>query len=179
MSVLLQVVKEAARYVGVREIGANRGKDIERFQAHVGLKPGDPWCAAFVSYILTAAASEAKVKQSPIQSGSAVQLYFLARRNGLEVVTRGAKDFRMVEPGWIWVRAASEKEAQAAVDRRVWCKGHTGIVTTPVNSSGRFDTIEGNTNPAGSREGDGCYTKTQTVLDPRLVAFLRPFPSEG
>ena len=40
-------------YVGVRELThRNDGPEVERFLAHVGLKKGAPWCAAFVSYCL-------------------------------------------------------------------------------------------------------------------------------
>ena len=40
-------------YVGVRELTHhNDGPEVERFLAHVGLKKGAPWCAAFVSYCL-------------------------------------------------------------------------------------------------------------------------------
>ena len=40
-------------YVGVRErTNHNDGPEVERFLAHVGLKKGAPWCAAFVSYCL-------------------------------------------------------------------------------------------------------------------------------
>lgn len=39
--------------------------------------------------------------------------------------------------------------------------GHTGFYDRPVNSS-VFETVEGNTNMAGSREGDGVYRKKRS-----------------
>ena len=61
-----------------------------------------------------------------------------------------------VRPGWIWVRA---KDGAGAVSARkgTWVQGHCAIVIA-VDSEG-FHTIEGNTNAAGSREGDGVYQK--------------------
>ena len=61
-----------------------------------------------------------------------------------------------VKPGWIWVRAKNEKAADNA-RKGIWCQGHIGVVVA-VDDKG-FHTVEGNTNAAGSREGDGVYRK--------------------
>jgi len=51
-----RAVQWAAYYadvIGVRERGGNnRGPSVEMFLKTVGLKPGNPWCAAFVSHCL-------------------------------------------------------------------------------------------------------------------------------
>lgn len=48
-------VDTALSYVGVKELtGKNDGYEVEKFLKSVGLGKGNHWCAAFVSYCLTA-----------------------------------------------------------------------------------------------------------------------------
>jgi hypothetical protein len=142
----------------VREVGGmNRGPDVEKYQKTVGLSPGSPWCAAFVAYCV----KEAKgLTVAPLWcSGSAITQWHRGTRRMLpEGFTTPEKvDFQTkVRPGMVWVRA---KDGAGAVSARkgTWVQGHTGIVTS-VDDEG-FHTVEGNTNGAGSREGDGVYSK--------------------
>ena len=66
----------------------------------------------------------------------------------------------------IWSRA-QDATAAAAARKGSWCQGHTGIVVA-VDDIG-WHTIEGNTNAAGSREGDGVYRKTHKWSDAEIV----------
>jgi len=47
---------------------------------------------------------------------------------------------------------------------------HVGMIEALRDASGRFHTIEGNTNSAGSAEGDGVYRKLRSV---RNCVFFR------
>ena len=154
---LIEVAKaEDAKHV--REVGGmNRGPDVEKYQKTVGLSPGSPWCAAFVAYCV----KEAKgLTRGPRRwSGSAIPQWHKGTRRMLPegVATPEKGDFQTkVRPGMIWVRA---KDGAGAVSARkgTWVQGHTGIVVA-VDAEG-FHTVEGNTNGAGSREGDGVYSK--------------------
>ena len=50
-SARIRVIKIAAAEIGVRELtGHNDGKRVEEFLASCGLKKGNPYCAAFVSW---------------------------------------------------------------------------------------------------------------------------------
>ena len=71
-----------------------------------------------------------------------------------------------VKPGYIWSRA-QDATAAAAARKGSWCQGHTGIVVA-VDATG-FHTIEGNTNAAGSREGDGVYRKLHKWSDDAII----------
>lgn len=42
-------------FVGTKESGDNAGYWVTKFLKSVGLRPGNPWCAAFVSYCLDSA----------------------------------------------------------------------------------------------------------------------------
>ena len=49
------VIRDALREVGVaEERGSNRGVRVELFLRYAGARPGDPWCAAALSYVLMA-----------------------------------------------------------------------------------------------------------------------------
>ncbi len=52
--IALRAAKEALDNIGVQEVGDNRGKAIEVYQASTvpPVPPGSPWCAAF-SHIFT------------------------------------------------------------------------------------------------------------------------------
>ena len=38
--------------IGVRETGSNRGPEVEKYLRYAGLSKGNPWCAAFVCWVL-------------------------------------------------------------------------------------------------------------------------------
>lgn len=123
----------------VREAGFNRGFWVERFLASVGLGAGYAWCAAFVYHVLTAA-------KYPTAS-------LPAKRKAAAVVH--------------WHRWAAEHDLLTDEPRRgdlfLWLNGdgtgHIGFVSKPFAKE--FQTIEGNSNKAGSREGDGVYRNTR------------------
>lgn len=146
----LRVIDAALDYVGVREAtGRNDGREVEHIQAMTGTKRGDAWCGSFV---------------------------FTAFVEGGVMGPGGGRAFAW-SPTW------------HPVDRQVWHKerginsrfqgkglkqplpgdvgglyyaklGRYGHVLLLVSDEGRFwKTVEGNTNDAGSREGDGVYLK--------------------
>lgn len=162
----LIAVCEAEANKGVREVGKNAGPDVEKYQKSVGLGKGNPWCAAFVSWCHMT--SKGLSKPAKWCSGSAVSLYQVASRSSTVVkVTPADADFQnKVKPGMVWSRA-QDATAAAAARKGAWCQGHTGIVVK-VDSVG-FHTIEGNTNAAGSREGDGVYRKTHKWSDAEII----------
>jgi len=151
---------------GVREVGKNAGAEVEKYLHCLGMTKGSPWCAAFVSWCVMT--SRGLAKPPKWCSGSAVSLYQVARNSKTCVsVTPVDADYKSkVKPGYIWSRAQDDASA-AAARKGQWCQGHTGIVVA-VDSIG-FHTIEGNTNAAGSREGDGVYRKTHKWSDAAII----------
>jgi hypothetical protein len=153
----------------VREVGGpNRGPRVEEFQRSVGLRPGDPWCAAFVAWC---AMSSRGLSAPPSWcSGSAITTWTKGSRKAgpAGACTPLFVDYRdRVRVGWIWVRAKDEAGA-ADARRGNWVQGHIGIVIA-VDEVG-FHTVEGNTNSAGSRDGDGVYRKTHRWTDSHDLA---------
>jgi hypothetical protein len=151
---------------GVREVGKNAGPDVEKYLKCLGMAKGSPWCAAFVSWCVMT--SKGLPKPPKWCSGSAVSLYQVSSNSKTIVkVTPVEADYQSkVKPGMIWSRA-QDPAAAAAARKGAWCQGHTGIVVA-VDGIG-WHTIEGNTNAAGSREGDGVYRKTHKWSDADIV----------
>jgi hypothetical protein len=128
------LISVAKREVGVRELtGKNDGKKVESYLAVMKLKKGQPWCAAFVSWVY-AQAGLAKPR-----SGWSPDLFPVSR------LARSAL------PGNILGIYFPELKRIA----------HVGIITGQKNDW-VFST-EGNTNVTGSREGDGVYEKLRHV----------------
>ena len=163
----LLAVARAEADKGVREVGgANKGPDVEKYQRTVQLGPGNPWCAAFVAWCVS---QSIDAKVPAWCSGSAVTSWHRgsAKAGAAKRTTPKDVDFKSkVAPGWIWVRATDDASANAA-RAGTWSQGHTGIVVA-VDAVG-FHTIEGNTNAAGSREGDGVYRKLHRWDDAKQI----------
>lgn len=150
------------------EGGMNRGARVEQYQKIVGLRPGDPWCAAFVAWCV---AKSRQADSAPAWcSGSAITTWHRgARRAGAagQATPRLADFAAQVRPGWVWVRAKDPAGADLA-RAGTWVQGHCGIVVGVDNVG--FYTVEGNTNAQGARDGDGVYRKLHRWSDAAQIA---------
>ena len=153
----------------VREVGGmNRGAKVEEYQRAAALGPGDPWCAAFVAWCVMT--SRQATTAPTWTSGSAITTWQKgSKRAGADAsTTPNSPGYQSkVKPGWVWVRAKDPKGASDAA-RGLWVQGHCGIVVA-VDAVG-FHTVEGNTNAAGSRDGDGVYRKLHKWSDAAQIA---------
>jgi len=136
----------ARYYVGTTEkTGHNDGPVVEKFLATVGRHKGDSWCAAFVSYCLTAG----KVISPSVRSGLALSFKLKQSIKANDVLIGKYK----ILPGTIVVWREGNT-----------IHGHTGFVESWNRQSGK--TIEGNTSPndKGSQSnGGGCYRKNRSI----------------
>ncbi len=152
-------IQIALGYDGVRETGGNnRGPQVEEFQKSIGLVAGDPWCAAFICFCIKKAAASLGVKPNFQYGGS---VYKLWTRN---------PDLQMADP---------ELNCLFLIDHGLSKKGtrigHTGFCVGPFPSDpnaypdemflDKIETMEGNTNAAGSRDGDGAYHKSRKLSE--------------
>lgn len=143
----------ALTQVGIREVdGSNSGPHIQKYQRATWLDgTGWPWCAAFICWC---------VREGLAKTGDIEMPY--------RPKTAGAWDFEK------WARGGYGDNgdlvhlinpARPAEIRRgdilVYEFSHIGIADGPPDATGRIPTIEGNTNAAGSREGDGVFAKTR------------------
>jgi len=124
--------------IGVREAtGRNDGREVEMYLRSVNLDKGYSWCSAFVKWSLDEAEIPNKINAWSPTAENKSNMIYQARR----FIDEPA-------PGdvfTIWYPKL----------KRI---GHTGFVDGRQNDN-IFITVEGNTNEAGSREGDGVYKK--------------------
>ena len=145
-ALVADVLAEAGSQVGYRE---GRNND-SRFGRWYGANH-QPWCASFVSWAFDAAGQPLP----PIQGPKGFARVGLGFRWGLANKRLAA----VPRPGDIFLISHGDSS------------GHTGIVTA-VNPDGTISTLEGNTNPAGSPNGDGVYRRTRTIASIN-AGFLR------
>lgn len=124
--------------IGTREVGRNRGPRVERYLHTVGLVGGDPWCAAFVVFCFDAAAQLLAMRLPLPRTGKVTRLW-----------RKSNEAWRTQEPavGAVYCHATDPADENST--------GHCGIVLRLDDGQGRIVGIEGNSNPQGSREGDG------------------------
>lgn len=125
-----EIVKIAAGEVGVREkTGENDGKRVESYLSIVGLHKGDPYCAAYVSWVFSRAGYERP------HSGWSPDLFPASR------VSKSALPGNV-----IGIYFANLKRI-----------AHVGIIERTDHDW--CSTLEANTNVYGSREGEGVYRR--------------------
>jgi hypothetical protein len=124
--------------LGIREAtGHNDGKSVEMYLQSVGLGRGYPWCAAFVRWCYDSA-------------------HIVTTINGAAASAHRPQNLVLFQHKFL-------KEPQSGDAFTLWYPslhriGHTGFYHKRVNES-VYQSVEGNTNEAGSREGDGVYKK--------------------
>lgn len=127
--------------IGVREAtGKNDGPAVEMYLRSVNLGKGYAWCAAFVKWVFQSCNVKTTITAwSPTAHNS---------RN------------------LIWFKKQWHKEPVHGDVFTIWNVkmkriSHTGFFHKKVNGS-IYETVEGNTNEGGSREGDGVYKRRRS-----------------
>jgi len=147
----MQIVEIAKQYIGKKEKSGNTGfvdPQHEKELREVGWIAGHSWCA----YQIEAWAWKAYPTRIAELKGHFVPSAVNTYRNLLKA---GYKSSMVPEVGaFVFWQRVKDGIGQ-------W-QGHCGIVSE-VTDSKTFKSIEGNTNGAGSREGDGVYEKQRTV----------------
>jgi hypothetical protein len=148
-----EVLKVAGREVGVRESGGpNRGPRVDEYLRNVGLDPtrgAYSWCASFVYFCFTRAAADLGVANPCFKTAGVLNLWRHAPEWARVLNEQGTEASGLVRPGALFI-----------VDHGGG-KGHTGLVESVDHDS--LHTIEGNTDPGGSRDGDGVYRRVRQL----------------
>ncbi|WP_434777606.1 CHAP domain-containing protein [Neisseria sp. Ec49-e6-T10] len=139
----------AKTQLGVVEIprNSNKGKDVEKYLSSIGLGGGYAWCMSFVYWCVEQAAKEYRTANPLYRTGGVLMQW--NQRQNLKASKPMAGDIFIMDFGK--------------------GTGHCGFVTK-VEGSYIF-TIEGNTNSAGSRDGDGVYERKRLISS--CKGFLR------
>lgn len=155
-----KIIADVAReYVGLRETSNNRGPHLETFWKATNYPGGDdnrePWCSAFVTYCVVEGDRRSpllKLRKPPFFPAVSQWLpWSKDPQTGCVVFTAADVRARLFTP--------------AAGDIVVFLPklSHVGIVSADYNGSGVVNTVEGNTNEAGAREGDGVWGKARAL----------------
>lgn len=138
----MKQIEIAKKYIGQKE-GANNDFDettpLGKILKEAGHKDGEAWCCYFTEAVFVETFRA-------LFSASTIQTFENFKKAGYEI-----SDVPKVGYLVIWQRYKEGKP--------VW-QGHAGVVSS-VNADGTFKTIEGNTNSAGSREGDSVQEKVR------------------
>lgn len=152
MKTLAELIPQIAlREVGVEEIdGTNCGPRVNEYKAATSL-PADqewPWCAAFVCWVIREAMRLAggsyTFKRPTTASAWGMEGWSLAQDNSTQT------------------KKPPQRDIQAG-DIVVFRFSHIGIALSGPDAAGYIDTVEGNTDSAGSREGGGVFRKRRHV----------------
>jgi hypothetical protein len=135
-------VKAYISQLGIREAtGHNDGKQVETYLAVTKLGKGNPWCAAFLAWCFhEAGVVTINSAYAPNWFPSSKTIYTRGNRLNLKFTPTQADVFGL------WFNNL----------HRI---AHVGFIDQWSSGNGYVITVEGNTNEAGSREGDGVYRK--------------------
>ena len=125
------------------ESGKNDGQRVEEYLSTVGLKKGDPYCAAFVSWVFE-------------QAG-----YNLPRTGWSPALFPTSRLVKAAEPGNVF-------GIYFPAMKRI---AHCGLVVG--SRGDWITTVEGNTNASGGREGGGVYQRLRHKKSIRLFSDWR------
>lgn len=143
----MKQIEVAKKYVGMKENDGNAFNDstiLGQVLHKAGHKDGEAWCAYFAEAVFCETFPERNAELRKLFSASAVQTFNNFVDAGYDIHVHPL-------PGdlVIWQRYKDGK--------KIW-QGHAGVVTK-VNLDGSFNSVEGNTNSEGSREGDSVQEK--------------------
>jgi uncharacterized protein (TIGR02594 family) len=133
-----KVVSIFRNEIGVREVGGNNmGPRIDQYMRTVGLTQGYPWCSGFVKFVFDSAGIH-----TPGANAMAMSWF---RRE------------KIIRSKSVNLKYPQEGDVFSLYYPNLGRIGHVGFVET--FSSDRVVTVEGNTNDAGSREGDAVMRR--------------------
>ncbi len=149
-TLLEELIATAKKEIGVTEkpLGSNGGTQVEAYLASVNLSKGNPWCAAFVYYCAQKAAAKLSKTNPLVKTGHCLTHW--NNTAGKKVIMSDAVNNNgLIKVGSIFIMSFGGG------------RGHTGIVTKV--DAGYIETIEGNSNNNGSREGIAVVTLRRKI----------------
>lgn len=151
MKLAERLVELAKKEVGVEEVGGtNCGPRVNEYKAATWLPYEEawPWCAAFIDWLVMTAMEE-----------SGKQFTFARPR------TAGAWDLEnwsMKQDGSTWTKLNPQASDIAPGDIVIFTFSHVGLAVD-IPAKGLVQTVEGNSNAQGSREGGGVWKQTRKL----------------
>ena len=160
-----QALAFAVSQIGVMEepLGSNRGPHVDQFLRAVGLNPAEghfPRCIAFVYWCFEQGAQSLTRGNPVIKTAGVLDHWHQAEHQGVPRImqAQAVDNPALIQPGFIF---AMDFGGGA---------GHAGFVEEV--SDGRLITIEGNSNPGGSREGIGVFRREGRKINSINLGFI-------
>jgi len=138
-----QIVRIAKAEIGVEEIdGTNCGPRVNEYKAATNLAPDEPWpwCAAFVCWVVREAMRAAGINETPTFK---------------RPTTAGAwalESWSLRQDRSTWTRKPAGCDIEPG-DIVIFNFSHVGFAVSECDDTGFFQTVEGNTDDGGGREG--------------------------
>jgi CHAP domain len=162
-------VQAAAACLGIKEVGKNKGTEVEEFLKTVGLSPGDAWCMSFMQTCIAYVELKLKLTSPLVTSGACMQVW------NNSPLSQRVQNVPLAGAIAIWQHTNDPGH------------GHTGMVLDCDGVS--FHAVEGNTSDGTEdlhaslgQTGDGVrFTHRRFDLfnpqkgDMQLRGFLKPF----
>ncbi len=149
------ILSEKALEIAIGQIGneehprgSNWGEPVKSYLKSVGITFPAAWCMAFVYWCFNEAAKQQYIV-TPLHKTGGVLAQLKFRKANIVTVPQAGDIFIIDYGGGL---------------------GHTGIIER-VNPNNTLDTIEGNTNDTGSREGYEVCRKVRPIG--KIKAYLR------
>ncbi|MBP4140024.1 CHAP domain-containing protein [Flavobacterium geliluteum] len=151
MTLQSKALEIAQSQISVQEIpkNSNAGPAVEKYLKSVGLGKGYAWCMAFVYWSIKSASIELNVTNPLAKTAGVLDMY--NKMKNKRVTNPQPGDFFVMDFG---------KGA-----------GHTGFVEKLL-PNGKLQTIEGNTNDEGSREGYEVARRSDRKIS-QMKGFIR------
>lgn len=164
-----KTIREAALHIalgynGQEEVprGSNWGPFVQACLALVGITFAAAWCQAFMYRVYHEAAEALGVACPIFKTGGVLNCWNNTSPNNR--ITKADARPTNILPGYQFIYDHGKG------------LGHTGMVVE-VFADGSFSTIEGNTDPAGSRNGIGVFKRegkhARNLRDPQLKGFIK------
>ncbi|MFC1457157.1 peptidoglycan-binding protein [Microvirga arabica] len=164
------VLAIAAREIGVREfpLGSNRGPRVDQYVTAAGLTPAGrhAWCMCFVYWCFEQAARQIGMP-NPCPKKASVHMAWQACQNA---VTNGRHDLTVVRARDAHRDPSKVRPGMVFFIDTGGGTGHVGLVDSHHN--GALETIEGNTNDNGSREGVGVFRRSRRKINQINLGFV-------
>jgi hypothetical protein len=158
MKTLSEQIREVAtEEIGTKEIGySNTGKRVQQYQAATSLDgTGWPWCAAFICFVVREAMARWEKEH-----GSK-----LTFARPTTAAAYGFDEWSLAQDRSTKTRRSHTGEAIGIFS--LHSTSHCGIAISKPDKNGVFQTIEGNSNTKGSRDGGGVVRQRRNVSNVR------------
>jgi hypothetical protein len=147
------IIQSAYSTIGVTEVGHNAGQEVERYLSVVEFGPGAAWCGAHYAYNLSQCMEISDMESyMPMRSWAYTPNYYNNAKSVITYTNHGIKQLSN--------QAYPKKgDAMLLYNSKLGRVAHIGTIDVWHAYGDYVITIEGNTNSAGSREGDQVAVK--------------------